>query len=377
VALIVDGGAFDPDAWQEDMIIVCADKDRAAMAMERATPRILRVLWDGTEITDDALYDGEPPQLCEYVSEPYMAERGPRYAFDTQSEMSEEAGRACFEIIREELEAAGIQDATIERSDPFDHYSVGEGIFLPEADAIELSPLPDPITLLGVLEQWMPEGSVMRFSGMARFAAEHGSSDATVPRGCKYMTGAIGLDARTVRMFRRFAEDPEAHAQRVESVRVDGSNSLNILQLDQAIAMGRDRPPEAWAGFWQEVQMLLHFSGGLDGPAVEVRREAARPVLAYMEDLSAGRAPFDEAALKKLRDGVCRVIEAEVLAERRAHAIADQRPAGLVVHGDGVVLVLAPWFAMNDPGYDRFRANRALPPEALQALEAVCQAARG
>lgn len=65
--VIVDGGAFDPDAWQESVIIVCADGDRAVLAMERATPRILRLLRDGTELTDEALedYAGEPPELCE------------------------------------------------------------------------------------------------------------------------------------------------------------------------------------------------------------------------------------------------------------------------------------------------------------------------
>lgn len=272
-----------------------------------------------------------------------MAERGPVYAFDTQSEMSNEAGRACFEIIREELEAAG-------------------------------SPLPDPITLIGVLEQWMPEGSVLRFSGMARFAAEHGTRDATGVRGCTHLEGAIGLDARTVQLFRTFAEDSEARAQLVTSVKVD---SFNIMQLDQVITMGPERPDEAWAGFWEEVQMLLRAGGGLEGPRAETRKEAARPVLAYMAELSDGRQPFDEAALQKLRDGAQSVIEAEVLAERRMHAVAEQRPLGLVVHHDGVVLVQAPWFENRDPGYDSFRVNRCLPPEALQALEAASSAARG
>ena len=363
--MIVDGGGFRPDAngdWQGEVIVVCDDHEAAVRALERAGKRILLVGSDAVERrSHDALekaFARGVVEICEHVSEARMCERGPSVYLETASEPLDDAlAGECFRIFAEELEAAGIEDALIEHLGPFDFYSTGEGIFLHEADAIELAPLPGPRELVAVIQRWLPTDAVLMLSGMQDFATAHASLDETpVRRGLPHR---IDLDAETMRAFWQAEGAPGEPADPGEAPIPQG---LNWMLLDDIVGNRIEPTREALTGFWQTVSMLVDHSEQV---------EAAQPTRDLMTELSAGSVPFDHAAWRALRDGAVHVFQAEWRAERQGRTSAAQQVHGVIVYRGDEVLVLAP----EPAAHDRFRAHRGLPARALLALEAATRGA--
>ena len=126
----VDRGiAVSPDLFAErtggasnrSAIVLGPHADRAAAALERAGERFLTVTDSGAELGRHApppagseAADADPPSTPSFVSPVVRAPRGPWLFVDAGGTISPEMRRRFIEILVEELEAAGVQEARLE-----------------------------------------------------------------------------------------------------------------------------------------------------------------------------------------------------------------------------------------------------------------------
>jgi hypothetical protein len=141
--IVIDEDVLRPDAMGrsgEVAIVICDDRAAALDALQRVATRARRVNGKGLELRGSG-FDETTPNYAD--SSDTMSELGASMDVDCKSEIDVGQGETFVRILREELEAAGIEDAHVVTS----HV----GIWLRPEDAIEIGSVPSLAELIGLL----------------------------------------------------------------------------------------------------------------------------------------------------------------------------------------------------------------------------------
>lgn len=99
------------EGWETSpvFLVVTEDTDKAAAALQAASPRLMRVGGRGQEVDISAHFSGDPyDNTASYVSEVYVTPEGLVINIDTDGDLPKAMGDAMLRIVMEELVEADV-----------------------------------------------------------------------------------------------------------------------------------------------------------------------------------------------------------------------------------------------------------------------------